>query len=169
VSTIARSLWGSVALIVVLMTAACGSGGNPVDKNLTWQDAKAATQKKELDIAALFPKDQVVKVDQRPKGVLMPCKQEGTYNWQGGTAIILTPSTPHEPLIRMLEAHYKDSRFTPITDHDINGDLEVQLYDPKAHEAYIIGSGFHGPDSMDITSFSPCFVLPEDTWPGGDF
>jgi len=176
VSRIARSLWGSVVLIVVLMTAACGSGGNSVDKNLTWQEAKAATQKKELEIAAVIPHDLVTKIDQLPKGTLMSCGQtqvydedERTYKWTGGTDIFLIPGTPQEPLIRAIEEHYKDSRFTTIVDRRLEGTLRIQLYDEANREAYVIGSGFNGPDSVSITSYSPCFELPEETWSGGTF
>ncbi len=45
----------------------------------------------------------------------------------------------------------------------------VQLYDKVTREEYLIGSGFNAPDSMNISSHSPCSTHPEGTWSSGEF
>jgi hypothetical protein len=138
----------------------------PVENALTWQKAKARTQAMELEIAKLIPEDKVVKIDQWKTGILLSCS-ETQHDWNGATTVTLSKGTEPEPLVKAIEAHYQDSRFTLETDVDIVGDYRVQLRSPDAAENYIIVKD--DPGTISIDSGSACFTLPEGEYPGGDF
>ena len=146
--------------------ATATSGDAPVENELTWQEAKAQTQAMELEIAKLIPEDKVAKIDQGKTGTLFSCS-ETQHNWNGATTVTLSKGTEPEPLVKAIEAHYGDSRFTIETDLDIVGDYRVQLRSPDTAASYIIVRD--DPDSIRIASGSACFTLPEGEYPGGDF
>ena len=54
--------------------------GEPMKSELTWQEAKAHTQAIQLEIVALIPKDAVISIDQKKKGVLLSCDKT-QHNW----------------------------------------------------------------------------------------
>lgn len=141
-------------------------GSIPVENELTWQEAKARAQAMELEIAKLFPEDNVVKIDQGKTGTLFSCS-ETQHNWNGATTVTLSKGTAPEPLVKAIEAHYQDSRFTIETDLDIVGDYRVQLRSPDSAASYIIVRD--DPEAIRIASGSACFTLPEGEYPGGDF
>jgi len=89
-----RARTGAVTLLLVGLIGLAGCAGSPggtpieppeptatktqedpMDGELTWQEAKAKAQAKELEIAALIPKDTVVSIDQKTKGVLLSCNK----------------------------------------------------------------------------------------------
>jgi hypothetical protein len=142
------------------------SGDAPVENALTWQEAKARTQAMELEVARLIPDGKVVKIDQGETGILLSCS-ETQHNWNGATTVTLSKGTEPEPLVKAIEAHYQDSRFTIETDLDIVGDYRVQLRSPDTAESYIIVKD--DPGTIRTASGSACFTLPEGEYPGGDF
>ncbi|MBV1778455.1 hypothetical protein KRR55_04905 [Paeniglutamicibacter sp. ABSL32-1] len=137
-----------------------------MENELTWQKAKARAQAMEMEIAKLIPEDKVVKIDQGKTGTLFSCS-ETLHNWNGATTVSLSKGTEPESLVKAIEAHYQDSRFTIETDVDIVGDYRVQLRSPDTAENYIIVKDGQGTISID--SGSACFTLPEGEYPGGDF
>ncbi|MCC3273227.1 hypothetical protein MUK71_03840 [Arthrobacter zhangbolii] len=135
---------------------------------LTWQDAKARTQAMELEIADSLPLDLVAGIEQMPDGVLIKCG-DSAVNWHGATTVTLSEGTEPDPLVRELEAKYRDSRFQiKVRDPAPAGHYEVQLRSPDTAEIYIIGEGLD-PSTIRIASGSDCFPWPEDEYMGGKF
>ncbi|MDR6987892.1 MULTISPECIES: hypothetical protein [Paenarthrobacter] len=163
--------------IAVLLVAIMGVSGctdtdipreeNDLETSLPWQSAKADTQKTALEIAGLIPKDKVTSVLQKETGVLLSCNRTD-HNWNGWTDITLTSGANVEEVIKGLELHYRESRFEVTTRTGIDGDYQVHLLGPAPSEGYLIGRGLT-PNVIRIDSGSPCFTLPEGTYPGGDF
>ncbi|MBV1780125.1 hypothetical protein KRR55_13485 [Paeniglutamicibacter sp. ABSL32-1] len=137
-----------------------------MESELTWQEAKAKAQAMELEIADLIPEDKVTKIDQRETGVLFSCSEK-KHTWDGSTTVTLKKGTEGEPILKAIEAHYRDGPFAIKSDLDIVGDYRVQLRSRDAAESYIIGIG--EPGTIRIASGSACFTLPEGVDPGDDF
>ncbi|MCC9204914.1 hypothetical protein [Arthrobacter sp. zg-Y769] len=164
------------AAVVVLLLSLAGCAGDssavPADtsssegkttvaEELTWQEAKVRTQAMELEIANSLPEGKVAKVDQLPTGVLLDCS-DTLVNWHGATTVTLTEGTEPEPLVRELEAKYRDSRFNIKTrDPAPAGHYEVQLRSPDTAEIYFIGAG-RDPHTIRIASGSECFTWVDE-------
>ena len=119
----------AVALTIAL--TGCANYVQPVKEQtvtskLTWQEAKAATQATELEIAALIPKEVVVKVDQMKDGTLFSCDAE-QHTWYGATTVTLKDGVDAESVVRALEASYAGSRFQVSTDRHVFGLYRVEL------------------------------------------
>ncbi|MCC3295849.1 hypothetical protein LJ756_14610 [Arthrobacter sp. zg-Y411] len=122
----------------------------------------------EWEIADSLPPDVVAEAEQMPKGGLIECG-DSSVNWHGATTVTLTEGTEPEPLVRELEAKYRDSRFQiKVRDPAPAGHYEVQLRSPDTAEIYIIGEGFD-PSTIRIASGSECFPWPADETIRGDF
>lgn len=134
---------------------------------LTWQEAKAQTQKTAREIADAIPKDKVASITQKETGVLLSCNKT-EHNWIGWTDISLTAGTNIKEVVENLERHYKESSFEVTTRSGIDGDYQVHLLGPASGEGYLIGIGL-APMEIRIDSGSPCFTLPDGTYPGGNF
>jgi hypothetical protein len=141
--------------------------GEPMKAELTWQQAKAHTQAMELEIAALIPKDAVVSIDQKRKGVLLSCNKT-QHNWNASTTVTVAEGTKIEPIVKDIEAHYRSRGLNVSADTDVDGKLLVQIDPPAPGENYLVGGGVK-PNEIWIDSGSPCFTLPEGIYPGGDF
>ncbi|GAA3585785.1 hypothetical protein GCM10022198_06360 [Klugiella xanthotipulae] len=161
-----------VALVGLLGCSDTGDVGNVgegkgQDMGLTWQEAKADTQKMELEIADLIPPDKIVSIEQKETGMLLSCSKT-EHNWNGGITVTVVPGVEVEPIVKDIEEHYQDSRFDIKTRLNVVGKYQVQLRSPDTAEIYIITEGFT-PDAIRIVSGSVCFTLPEGVYPGGDF
>lgn len=131
-----RARCATAVLVLLVAVTGCTPGaptstteteGNaPVERELTWQDAKAKAQAMELEIAGLISEDKVAKIEQRETGLLFSCS-ETQHNWSGSTNVTLTEGTEEGPLLKAIEAHYQDSPFAIKSDRDIVGDYRVQL------------------------------------------
>lgn len=137
-----------------------------VEDALTWQEAKAATQARELEIAALVPAELVVKRDQWTEGLLLSCDKT-RHSWTGSMTVTVLPGTDIESIIKDIEAHYRQ-QFEVDADQNPGGYYRIHIRPPVESEGYIVSHGFE-PDQLYISSFSECFTLPEDVYPGGDF
>ena len=156
----ARCAPGILVLLLGLVGCAGASSEASAADELTWQDAKARTQAMELEIANSLPQDSVAKVDQLPTGVLIDCS-DSSVNWHGASTVILSAGTEPEPLVREVEAKYRDSRFDiKVRDPAPAGHYEVQLRSPDTAEIYIIKRGVE-PSTIRIASGSDCFSWPE--------
>ncbi|MCR1162807.1 hypothetical protein NEK97_15200 [Paenarthrobacter sp. UW852] len=137
---------------------------------LTWQEAKANTEKEALEIAALIPKDKITSIVQKETGVLLSCSKT-EHNWNGSTSITLAEGSEAESVVKELEtaarAHFTDHRFEVSSDRTIQGTFRVEISDPATSEMYLIRED--DPGVIRIASGSPCFTMPEGTYPGGDF
>ena len=165
-----RWLSGATTLLVATALVSCTvpEGGPLSDENLTWEEAKAETQKTELEIAELIPATDVVSVVQKPTGTLFSCDAE-QHTWYGSTTIEIAPDADAEEIVRALESHFREGkRFDVRTRRDVVGEYELQLMSPETAETYIIGPD-DGGATIRIGSGSPCFTLPDDVYPGGTF
>lgn len=134
---------------------------------MTVEKAKADAQAMELEIASLIPAEMLVSVDQKPTGVLLSC-DETQHQWAGGSTVYLVPDSDVEKLVKDMEARLaEDDRFDSRNWLGPSGGYNVQLMSVKSAEGYIFSEG--EPGTVDINSFSECFTLPEDVYPGGKF
>jgi hypothetical protein len=121
----------------------------------------------ELEIAALIPKDTVVSIDQKKKGVLLSCN-ETQHKWKGSTTVMVAEGTEIEPIVKDIEAHYRANGLKVSVDVDVDEKYLVQIDPPALGENYLVGGGVE-PNEIWIDSGSPCCTLPEGIYPGGDF
>ena len=139
----------------------------PVDPDLTWEEAKAAAQETEREIAALIPEDAIVSIEQQETGILLSCDEE-SHNWNGFTTVSVTPGADVDALAQQLEAHFdSDARFESRSWTTLGETYAVQLMAVDTAENYIISHDERG--KLRIESGSECFILPEDVYPGGTF
>ncbi|WP_187976585.1 hypothetical protein [Mycetocola sp. JXN-3] len=138
-----------------------------MNPGLTWEQAKGDSQRMELEIADLVPKEVVVSIEQREKGSLFSCTAT-EHNWNGSTIVRLVPGTAIDPITRVLGEHYRESKWSVNGYIDMAGDYMVQLTSRPRGESYLFGAGVK-PDTIRVGSSSKCFTLPEDVYPGGSF
>lgn len=138
-----------------------------MNSDLTWEEAKAATQEMELEIANLIPTELVVSIDQKAKGVLLSC-DETRHSWTGATTVTLSSGADIESIVKDIEAHYREAGTEISVDRSVSGNYRIQLLLPSQGENYIIAKDIED-DHLRIASGSACFTLPEDVYPGGEF
>ncbi|MFF8818356.1 hypothetical protein ACF07D_10220 [Leucobacter sp. NPDC015123] len=138
-----------------------------MDTELTWQEAKAATQEMEREIAALIPKDVVIHVRESDTGTLFQCGEE-SHSWYGGMTITVAEGTDIEAIVRDIETHYANTKYIIRNSLDIDGNYQIGVKDPETTTDVLIGEGLE-PTHIDFLGSSECFVLPEGVYPGGDF
>jgi hypothetical protein len=139
----------------------------PMEAELTWQEAKAHTQAMEREIATLIPKDAVLSIDQKKTGTLLSCN-ETQHNWNASTTVTVAEGTEIEPIVKTIEAHYREIGTEVSVDRDVNENYRIQIDPPAPGENYLVSEGF-SPNEIRIASGSACFTLPEGIYPGGDF
>ncbi|WZH35747.1 MAG: hypothetical protein PIR02_13330 [Microbacterium enclense] len=135
--------------------------------DMTWQDAKAATQATETEIAGRIPADEVASVAQLPEGTLISCG-DGGHSWNGSTTVTLRDGVDADEVVRALEPQFAGGEYDVRTRSNIAGKYEVQLVAPDRTENYIIAEDVT-PGTVRISSASPCFTLPDGVYPGGTF
>jgi hypothetical protein len=157
-------------MVLGLLVGCAAVSPEVADSGVTWEEAKAAAQARELEIVALIPTDQVVEVDQHETGTLFSCS-ETQHRWTGMTNVTLVPGVDAEALTKEMEA--LAGRVFPEDDFEVSNyrgitDKYVTAVDsPRTGEGYLFGEG--QPDTIAIDSWSVCFTLPEGTYPGGSF
>lgn len=186
-----RARSGAMALLLVGLIGLAGCAGNPNTDpaeppaptaaqtpeepgkaELTWQEAKAHTQVMEREIAALIPEDAVLSIDQQQTGTLLSCN-ETQHNWNASTTVTVAEGTEIEPIVKVIEAHYR-ANGTEISvdrdevDRDENEIYRIQIDPPAPGESHLVSEGL-SPNEIRIASGSACFTLPEGIYPGGDF
>ena len=165
---------GVVLLVSVVLAGCLGVGSNGeavsgVDTNLTLEGAKKTAMAMELELAAMVPADIVTSIDQHPTGVLLSCQGDRAYQWTGETNVTVSSPPDAEALVDTIVARYRETdgytarRETTVVDDQ-----------PFAHVIGAYGAGYIvGPSAdktaVEISSFSPCFVLPEDMSPGDTY
>lgn len=138
-----------------------------MNKELTWQEAKATTQAVELEIADLIPKDVVVDAYQADTGMMLSCSKGGD-RWNGGMIITVAEGTDIEAIVRDIEAHYENTNYSTENWLSFEGRYHTIVKDPETEMFFFVGEGLE-PNQIDITSSSECFILPEGVYRGGDF
>jgi len=118
-------------------------------------------------IAAMVPDRYVVSRTQAPKGPILPCGRD-SLTWNGHTTVTLTKNRDLKKIMDSIVAAVKrDGRY----------EIELEKRRDATPMAYIFGpfnsryTAGPSPDETEyeITSYSPWFQLPEETWTGGDF
>ncbi|KZE41308.1 hypothetical protein [Microbacterium sp. T32] len=160
---------GTIAItgLLLLMTGCSTMQGDAtVEENVTIDQAKTIAQEMETTLAGFVPPDQVASIAQNPTGALMSCSKEGDYLWSGQTKVILEPGTTYDgdAVTSKIAAAYDGSK-SYRTETDMTTDGQ-----PRAHVIGENGEGYLVALSVDktfvqILSFSPCFVLPDDVSP----
>lgn len=129
-----------------------------------------------MRIASLVPADDVAEVEQVEFGTLRSCDEDGPYRWTGTTFVHLSRSLSDdeadaltEDLATKLTDEAPDHTVTTST---ASQHLAVEMFgsDGEVYTASVRPKGM-GEDVgvVTITSASPCFTLPEDVYPGGNF
>ncbi|WP_157731870.1 hypothetical protein [Arthrobacter sp. YN] len=139
----------------------------PMKAELTWQEAKAHAQAIQLEIVALIPKDAVISIDQKKKGVLLSCDKT-QHNWNASTTVTVAEGTKIQSVVKDIEAHYRANGLNVSVDRNVNENYRIQIDPPAPGESYIVSEGL-SPNEIRIASGSECFTLPEGIYPGGDF
>ena len=161
---------GAVLLAGVVL-AGCVTGGmnggsdvSGVDSKLTVEGAKRTAMAMEREIAAMVPADTVTSIDQHPTGVLLSCEGERTAQWAGRTNVVVSSPPDADAIIDAIVAEYdgKDG-FIAKRRTEVDGA-------PGAHIVGEYGAGYLvGPSvdktAIEISSFSPCFAVPDDLNP----
>jgi hypothetical protein len=158
----------SIAFLLLLLVTGCSpmTGDATVDKEVTIDEAKTIAQGMEQSLAGLVPAEQVASIDQNPTGALMSCSKEGDYLWSGQTKVVLNPGAAYDgAAVTEKIAEQYNGRDSYMTETDLTLDGQ-----PSAHVIGSNGEGYLVALSVDkkfveILSFSPCFVLPEDVSP----
>ena len=159
------ALAGVVAL--ALLATGCTPGGT-VNEDLTVEDAKSIAQTMERDLAALVPEEFVTEVVQNDTGVLMKCDDDGAYQWTGQTRVYVTDGVDAAAVVAAASDQFSGSADFRV-EEDTTADGE-----PRAHiigeggEGYLLSRSVDG-TYVGVSSFSPCFLLPDDVSPRGDF
>ncbi|WP_219815685.1 hypothetical protein [Arthrobacter sp. SX1312] len=186
-----RARSDAMALLLVGLIGLAGCAGNPnadpteppeptaaqtqeepMEAELTWQEAKAHTQAMQREIAALIPEDAVLSIDQQQTGTLLSCN-ETQHHWAASTTVTVAEGTEIEPIVKTIEAHYRANGTEISVDRDEVDRNEDEIYriqiDPPAPgESHLVSEGL-SPNEIRIASGSACFTLPEGIYPGGDF
>ena len=162
------------ALTVVILLVTPGCVGQPIERRTTaveWQDAKAAAQAVELEIAGLIPADEVVSVDQHETGSLFSCDDK-RHRWTGITYVTLVSGAKIEAVVKQMQkglgaVFAEEDDFKISNYRDMFDEYTVMAESPTTGESYLFGQD----DSVTISidSWSQCFTLPEGTYPGGSF
>lgn len=158
----------SIALLLLLLVTGCSptTGDATVDEKVTIDEAKTIAQGMEQSLAGLVPAEQVASIGQNPTGALMSCSKEGDYLWSGQTKVMLNSGTAYDgAAVTEKIAQEYNGRDSYRTETDLTTDGQ-----PRAHVIGGNGEGYIVARSVDktfvqILSFSPCFVLPEDVSP----
>ena len=150
---------------IVLSTSACQI--LQPESGLTLKQAKSQAQQMENAIAGFVPARYVEKRTQAPTGPILPCGRT-SLTWSGHTVLKLKPKPDLKKILDSIVAGVK---------RDYGYEVRLQEYRDATPKAFIdgpFGARYKAGPSVDeteyeITSKSPCFRLPEDTWTGGEF
>lgn len=157
-------------LLAALSGCAPTEGAGKVDRSLSLSEAKSIAQKMEVKLASYVPKEAVASVEQRSTGALISCDRDRGYQWSGRTDVVYKDGASIDPqdLVDVILAAYDNQKgfqaeSAPTVDQQ-----------PGVHVAGSYGAGYLVNESVDrasvqILSFSPCFVLPQGMSPSTQY
>ena len=159
--------FGAVAVTIAVVLSMSSCALLQTRSGLTLKQAKSQAQKMENRIAGLVPERYVVSSRQEPKGPILP-RGRDSLTWNGHTTIALTKNRDLRKILDSIVSGIK---------RDGNYQVELGEYRDATPKAFIYGpfgaEYIAGPSvdetEYEITSYSPWFQLPEDTWTGGKF
>lgn len=163
-----------ISAAALALGACAAEGAHPVVDGLTVEQAKAQSQEWEMRVAELVTADDVEKVEQAEFGSLRSCDTEGAYRWTGNTFVYLKQplseaeadeltSTLADNLEQTVESEYV------VTKSEATQRLAVEMFGPDGalYTAWTLPNAkSEGVAVVNVTSSSPCFVLPDDIHPG---
>lgn len=161
---------GSGALVLVIaasvLMSGCGGADPDMGSSLSVSDAKVLTQQTETKIIDSLPRSKVVDVRRVDPGVLMSCSAEGLVNWAGGATVTTTGDIDFDAVLRSIQDRFDaDGEYlTELATRDGAPRLTIQ----KDGANWISGP-LAGGTEFHISSFSPCFPLPEGTHPSDKY
>ncbi|MFT3797002.1 hypothetical protein [Microbacterium sp.] len=163
--------WLRVVRVVVGGVLAVALVGCAADKpevaDVTIMEAKAMTQAVELEVARRVPAELVASIDQSPTGSLLSCEGERNYNWAGGITVYLTEGADLDAAIQGFTDANADG-WTIERETSAAGNPRFAIRSPDG--VFILADAYADhPVSLEASSFSPCFHLPDDESPLGRF
>lgn len=162
-----RPRLAAVVIAVVLGAAGCSSGDAVVVEGLTVEQAKSMTMAADREIVAALDPGSVGEVLQRGSGSLLSCSR-GSHRWAGGTDFFIADGADMEEVLESVGSTYSErDDFSVEWDEDRDHDARLRI-EGRDGLTFLLSQwpqeGFIG-----VLSFSPCFELPEGTYPGGDW
>lgn len=137
-----------------------------MNPNLTVDQAKQSTQAMAGALAGLLSSEMVTTVNQDPDGVLIRCGSDREYQWTGMTRAVLSDDGAYDgqAVVDQIVGEYRDSpEYQTSVDETSDGEPQVQIFN-KTGEDYLVGRSVDKL-TVEIVSFSPCFILPEGMSP----
>jgi predicted small secreted protein len=164
-----RTTAASLLLVACVALAGCGtSGGGDVDQELDVERAKRVAMEMELELAALVPSENVASLDQQQEGVLVSCEGERAYQWTGQTTVALQGAPDTEAIVNSAVSEYSErDPYTARLETTADGYPSAHVRGPHS-AGWLMTESVDG-TSLEILSFSPCFRLPDDLYPGDRF
>ena len=164
----------AVLLLSGVLLAGCLSGGakgkdvSIADPDLTLEEAKKTAMAMELELAAMVPADIVTSIDQHPTGVLLSCQGDRVYQWAGQTNVSVSSPPDSGAIVDAIVARYqKIEGYTASRDQRADNQPRAQVLGAYGAD-YLIGPSGDN-TAIGISSFSPCFVLPEGMSSDGSY
>lgn len=163
-----RVFGATVVASSLLLVAACSPYYNSVTSELTLEQAKRQTQKTEREIAAFVPPEAVRATEHNEKGYLWSCREKGSYKWMGYFRVTYSAPVDIRTVLDQIAAEFRSRGQYEIREstHD-DGSPRLQIIGAFG-EDYLVDEN-KAATSLEVTSYSPCFVLPEGAWPGSAF
>ena len=139
-----------------------------VDTKLTLHGAKKTAMAVERDLAAIVPADTVTSIDQDQTGVLLSCEGDRAYQWTGQTKVMVASPPDTEAIVDAIVEQYDGKRgFAAKRRTEVDGAPGAQIVG-EFGAGYIVGPSVDK-TAIEILSFFPCFVLPDDLSPGDTY
>ncbi|NYF16142.1 hypothetical protein HDC37_000956 [Microbacterium sp. AK009] len=155
-------LAGAVLVVALAALTACQGSEGDVDSDLTVEQAKADTQRFELEVAEAVPADIVDRIEQLETGSLLRCGPDQQFSWSGSTRVYLTVQpTDERQFMEDIAAALDDSEFL------LDGDRPIT--EARGPEGQSVIMSLRDDGYVNINSGSACFILPEDADPLGDY
>lgn len=170
-----RRIASAAAVLVVLSFAVTGCAGssngddvNGVDPDLTVDEAKAIAMAMELELAGMVPAENVTSVEQSPEGVLLSCDDNLGYQWTGITNVHIQGTIDNAALVDAIVDEYSNRDSFTAKTWEIAEDVRSAHVVGRHGAGYFVHENAEG-TAIEVSSFSPCFVLPEGVSPRGRF
>lgn len=139
-----------------------------MDDGLSIEQAEATTQAVELEITAVVPPEFVGSVEQRPDGVLLSCDGGKGHQWTGQTQILLDGDPDVSDLVTLIGDSFAAKTEYEV-DHTPMSDGAPSAHITGAHASGWLVSPWDDGSGIEVLSFSPCFLLPDDMSPGDTY
>lgn len=159
---------GAVAagwVCAAVLLAGCSARAAEVVDGMTVEDAKSMTMAVEDDVVASVDRAVLGEIHQGETGILLSCSTE-SHRWAGGVDFFVEDGADMLELLQDIEESFATrDDFSVDRELDINGNETLTLRGPDG--LVLTVSQWRREGFIGVLSFSPCFELPEGTYPGG--